>query len=52
VDLARLDDKDVPSHSLEYLAIDRPHSTTFTDELDPIIRVSMWPRPCAGFALE
>lgn len=46
VNLASLDDKDVSCATLERLAVDRPDSTAFTDELDLVVRmpVRTWPR--------
>jgi len=52
VDLARLDDKDISSATLEGLAVDRPHSASFANELDLVIGMAMGTRPGAGLPVE
>ena len=39
MDLAGLNDKDISRAALERLAVYRPHSPAFTDELDLVIRM-------------
>jgi hypothetical protein len=48
VDLASFDDKDVSSATLESVAVNRPHSPAFADELDLVIRTPVRPRPEPG----
>ena len=43
MDLTGLNDKDISRAALEGLAVDRPHSPPFTDELDLVIRVPVRP---------
>src|SRR5215831_5635855 len=52
VDLSCLDDKDVSGAAFEGLAVYRPHSATFADELDLVIRMPMrtWSR--TGFPMK
>src|SRR5207248_11714147 len=48
VDFTRLDDQDVAGSGLELLAVDRPQSSAFSDELDFVVRVTMRARAVAG----
>ena len=52
VDLASLDNKDVSSATLESLAVDCPHTTAFTDELDFVVRMPVRTRPRTGLSME
>ena len=45
VDLAGLDDEDVPCSSLELLTVDRPQATPFADELYLVVRMPVQTRP-------
>ena len=45
-------DQDVTRAGLELLAINRPKTTTFGDELDFIVRMSVRPGPTPGLAVE
>jgi hypothetical protein len=51
MDLPGLDDKNVTSTGLEFLAIDGPQAPAFPDELDFIVRVTMWSWARPGRAL-
>jgi hypothetical protein len=52
VDLASLDDEDVSSATLESHAVDDPHSTAFTDELNFVVRMAVRSRSRTGLSLE
>jgi hypothetical protein len=52
VNLTRLDYKNVSSAALEGFAVDRPHPTAFTNELDLIIRMTMRTRSGAWLPVE
>jgi hypothetical protein len=41
MDLPRLDDKYVTGAGFEFLAVDRPETPAFSDELDFIVRMTM-----------
>ena len=52
VDLTGLDDKNVSGFALKGLAVDRPDSLSFADELDFVIGMAMGPRPRTGLAMK
>src|SRR5215831_2022088 len=52
MNLTGLNDKDISRAALEGLAVDRPHSPAFTDELDLVIRVAVRARSRTGLPLE
>ena len=52
VDLTGLDDKDISRAALEGLAVNGPHTATFTDELDLVIRVAVRTGSGTGLAVE
>jgi hypothetical protein len=52
VNLTRLDYKNVSSTALKGFAVDRPHSTAFADELDFVIRMTVWTRSGTGLPME
>src|SRR5215469_15638493 len=45
VDLPGLDDEDVSGAAVEGLAVYRPYPPALTDELDFVIRMTVWTRP-------
>jgi hypothetical protein len=45
MDLAGLDDQNVPGAGFEFLTVDDPQTTTFPHELDFIIGMTMGPGP-------
>jgi len=47
VNLARLDDENVPSATFKRLSVHRPYSAAFPDKLDLIVGMPMRPRPLA-----
>src|ERR1700731_3074234 len=52
MDLAGLNDKDISRAALEGLAVDRPQSPPFTDELNLVIRVPVRPRSRTRLPME
>jgi hypothetical protein len=52
VDLARLDDEDVACARLEFASIHVPEPSSFSDELDLVVRVPMRSRSPARLGVE
>jgi hypothetical protein len=48
VNLARLDDENVPSATFKRLSVHGPHSAAFADELNLIVGMPVRPGPLAG----
>jgi hypothetical protein len=44
MDLSALDDENVTGARFEFLSVDRPEASAFSDELDLIVRMTMGPR--------
>ena len=52
MDLACLDDEDISRAAFESLAVDRPYSSAFADELDFVLRMPMRTRSRTRFSME
>src|SRR3974390_830397 len=52
VDLTGLDHKNISCSAFERFTVDRPHSSSFPDELNLIIRMPMRPRPRSWLSME